>query len=56
MFENDQRVCGKRNQLPSAKRISLSGGGGEPTIQPIVTGSLARASRACGGVTLTNSR
>src|SRR5688572_27349538 len=48
MCEYDQRVCGKRNQLPSANLMTLSGGGGEPIIQPIVTGSLARASRACG--------
>ena len=43
MFENDQRVCGNRNQLLSENRTSLSCGGGAPTIQPMVTGSLARA-------------
>src|SRR5688572_29823743 len=56
MFENDHRVCGKRNQLPSAKRISLSGGGGAPTIHPMVTGSLACASNACGMVVATVAR
>ena len=44
MFEYDQRVRGNRKALPSAKRISLSGGGGEPTIHRRAAGSLAAAS------------
>ena len=50
MFEYDQRVRGKRAKLPSAKRISLSGGGGDPTIQPMRTGSLSIASSIAIGV------
>ena len=45
MCAYDQRVRGNREKLLSAKRISLSGGGGEPTIHPMRTGSLATASR-----------
>src|SRR5260370_33674298 len=44
ILENDQRLCGKREKLPSAKRIVLLGAGGEPAIHPIATGSLALAS------------
>ena len=43
MFENDQRDCGNRRKVLSAKRINLSAGGGAPTIHPIATGSLSRA-------------
>jgi hypothetical protein len=50
MFENDQRVCGNRNQLPSANRICLSVGGGAPTIQPRTRGSLACASSGAAAV------
>ena len=35
-------------QLPSKNRMSFSGGGGAPIIQPIVTGSLAPASKGEG--------
>ena len=51
MFEYDQRVRGKRAKLPSAKRISLSGGGGDPTIQPMRTGSLSMASSIASSIT-----
>src|ERR671910_3428295 len=45
MCEYDQRERGKRANELSANRTILSGGGGDPTIQPIVTGSLLIASR-----------
>src|SRR5687768_7460254 len=44
MCEYDQRVRGKRVKLLSAKRISRSVGGGEPTIHFRAAGSVAAAS------------
>ncbi len=44
MFEYDHRVRGKRKALPSANWISLSAGGGEPTIHCSTAGSLEAAS------------
>lgn len=48
IFENDHRVSGKRDELPSENRMILSAGGGLPTIHRIAAGSLALASRGAG--------
>src|SRR5262245_42707448 len=44
--EKLQRHCGKRYALPSLARTILSAAGGEPTIQPSLTGSVSRGSDA----------
>lgn len=49
-FDTVQRSAGKRQYEPSSKRITRSGGGGEPTIQPSLAGSLACASGKRGAV------
>src|SRR5262245_50370861 len=47
-FANDQRVCGKAKCEPLENWISLSAGGGAPTIQPIFTGSESAALSGAG--------
>ena len=47
MCAYDQRVRGNLEKLLSPKRICLSAGGGDPTIQPMRIGSLSIASRYC---------
>src|SRR6516225_325518 len=47
--DRPQRFDGGLKWLPAAHRMRLSGGGGKPTIQPILTGSESAALRCAAG-------